>query len=168
MSRFFNNSNAVRLRDPENRQAAYRLFCDHIASGNPRHSFSVRTESFSIAWSTMERLMRENPDEFDPTMMEEAMAKRYAYWLEEGKKLMTGKYKHGSPVVWQTCMRNIFKDIGWDKAELHGQIPVQLVEGFTQVMEFLGMQQKKREVGLAENLPIDTESGESERKEGGG
>ena len=67
----------------------------------------------------MERYISENPGEFQPILMQEAQANRYKKWFCEGMALMKGKYKGGSPVVWQTIMRNIFKDVGWDKEQIN-------------------------------------------------
>lgn len=112
------NKRAVKLKDPDVRQEAYRQFCEHIAAGWPIESFFFDHPKQSVCWRTMLRYINENPAEFQPILMEKARAARYKRWMWEGMKLMMGKYKGGSPVVWQTIMRNIFKDVGWDREPL--------------------------------------------------
>lgn len=112
------NKRATKLKDPDVRQEAYRQFCEHIASGWPVEAFFFDHPMHSVCWRTMLRYINESPGEFQPILMDKAKSARYKYWLGEGKNLMVGKYKRGSPVVWQTCMRNIFKDVGWDREQI--------------------------------------------------
>lgn len=109
------NKFGVKLKDPEVRQEAYRQYCDHLASGYPKEAFFFDHPKHSVCFKTLDKYIRDNPDEFPSFLMQKAKALRYKYWIDEGKKIIQGIYKGGSPVVWQTCMRNIFKDIGWDR-----------------------------------------------------
>lgn len=111
------NKTATKLKKPDVRQEAYRQYCDHIASGLPKEAFFFDHPEHSLCWKTMERYIVENSKEFPSFLMEKARAARYKHWLGEGQKLMRGDYK-GAPTVWQTCMRNIFKDIGWDQEQI--------------------------------------------------
>lgn len=109
------NQNGLKLKDEEVRKEAYRQYCEHIASGYPKQAFFFSHPTLSVCWKTMDKYIADNPEEFPIFLMEQAKSRRYLYWLGEGKNLMQGHYKNGSPVVWQTIMRNIFKDEGWDQ-----------------------------------------------------
>ena len=111
------NRVAIRKDEPEIRQEAFKQYCDHLASGQPKQSFFFEHPTHSICWKTMEKYIDDNPSEFPTLLIEGAKSKRYQHWLKEGETIMKGGYKNGSPVVWQTFMRNIFKDIGWDRRE---------------------------------------------------
>lgn len=112
------NKRGIKLKDPDVRQEAFKQYCNHIASGLPKESFFFDHPVHSICWRTMERYISENPTEFQPILMEKAKAARYKHWFIEGQNIMKGEYKGGSPVVWQTIMRNIFKDVGWDREQI--------------------------------------------------
>lgn len=113
------NKNGLKLKQPAVRQEAYRQYCKHIASGKPKEAFFFSHPEHGVTWETMDVYIKENPVEFPPVLMQRAQAERYNFWLEEGGKLIRGEYKGGSPVVWQTIMRNIFKNIGWDRDQIN-------------------------------------------------
>jgi|ERR1700722_2798299 len=112
------NKRGLKLKDPDVRQEAYRQYCDHIAEGWPKEAFFFDHPEHSVSWETMDRYISENPTEFLPILMQKAQAARYKHWLGEGRTLMKGEYKGGSPVVWQTCMRNLFKNVMWDREQI--------------------------------------------------
>lgn len=109
------NQSGVKLKDPKLRQKAYKEFCDHIASGLPVEAFHFEDGEYSCCWATMLSYLEKYKDEFKTSKLKKAKAERYKVWLTHGQMLMKGKYKGGSPTVWQVCMRNMFKDIHWDK-----------------------------------------------------
>lgn len=112
------NKRGTKLKNPDVRQLAYDEYCKHIASGYPKEAFFFDHPDHSVSWKTMDRYISENPGEFPTIKMEQAKSARYKHWLGEGQTLMKGGYKNGSPVVWQTIMRNIFKDVGWDREQI--------------------------------------------------
>jgi hypothetical protein len=112
------NKFGLKLKDADVRQEAYRQYCEHIASGMPKEAFFFDHPIHSVCWKTMERYIGDNPNEFPSNLLEKAQADRYKHWLSEGQTLMKGGYKNGSPVVWQTFMRNIFKSNGWDREQI--------------------------------------------------
>lgn len=112
------NQRSVKLKDSDVRQDAYDQYCAHIASGLPKQAFFFDHPTHSVCWKTMDKYIAENPDEFPSIKVEKAKAERYKVWLEHGSLLMKGKYKGGSPTIWTVVMRNIFKDIGWDKEQI--------------------------------------------------
>ena len=111
-----NNENAIQLKDKESRQQAYKAFLLHVEGGDPLESFVYSNEKGErCCWKTLKKYMEESPGDFPSILMDIAMAKRYGYWFNIGRNLSIGKIKHGSPVTWSNIMRNIFKEIGWDK-----------------------------------------------------
>ena len=113
------NQNAVKLPTSELKQEAYRQFCQHLIEGWPKESWCFEHPDLSLTCETMEKYIEEgNEIDFPPILMKMAKAKRYKYWFGEGKTLMVGGYQHGSPVVWQTIMRNMFKEQKWDIKDL--------------------------------------------------
>lgn len=112
------NKYGTKLKDPEVRQEAYRQYCAHIGSGMPKQSFVFKHPDHSVTWETLDRYIAENPAEFPPILMEAAKAERYDHWFREGVALVRGQHKGGSPVVWQTIMRNMFRNLNWDREEI--------------------------------------------------
>lgn len=108
------NKRGLKLKDPDVRQEAFKQYCDHLASGYPKEAFYFDHPIHSVTWETMDKYIEENPTEFPSDLVRRAKSARYKHWLDEGNLLMKGKYRNGSPVVWQTIMRNIFKAEGWD------------------------------------------------------
>lgn len=108
------NQNGIKIKDPDARQDAYRDYCQHIADGYPKDAWFYKKNGHSLCYKTMEKYIADHPTEFLPILMEEAEAKRFKKWFDEGWSLIKGKYRGGSPVVWQTIMRNIFRSKGWD------------------------------------------------------
>lgn len=134
------NNYAVRIKDPATRQEAYRQYCKHIGEGWPKEAFFFDHVTQSACWRTIDRYIKGNPDEFDALLMEKARADRYKYWLEEGKKIQDGRYTKSSPIVWQTIMRNIFRDIGWDQDKILDALNDQR-EQFRDFMKLLALKQ---------------------------
>lgn len=111
------NKNAIKLKTPELKKEAYRQYLAHIAGGYPKESFSFDHPDIDITWETLDKYIEEDPTEFSPILMKKARAERYKTLFDEGITLMKGGYPGGSPVVWQTIMRNIFKAEKWDQKE---------------------------------------------------
>jgi len=111
------NKYKLKLKTPDIRQEAFRQYCQHLAEGWPKEAFVFDHPTISVTFETIESYIKKNPEEFSQVLIQCAMAKRFKHWMQEGIKLMQGGYKNGSPVVWQTIMRNLFKDYGWDKKE---------------------------------------------------
>jgi len=113
------NKNAVKLTTPELKREAYRQYCQHLIEGWPKEAWCFEHPDMSLTWETIEKYIEEGDEtDFPPILMKMAKAKRYKYWFGEGKTLMKGGYQNGSPVVWQTIMRNMFKEQKWDAKEI--------------------------------------------------
>lgn len=139
----FGSCNASKSKDTEKCIAAYEDYCRHLSEGYPKQAWSYCKDKFSLTYKTMDKYIKQDEINFPALLMEVAYAKRYMYWLEEGKKLMQGQYKYGSPVVWQTIMRNIFKDIGWDNDRHETDINPELTRQFSSLMDLLSQRQNK-------------------------
>ena len=112
------NTFAKKLSTLELKEEAYKQYLQHLEEGWPKEAWCFEHPDMTLTWQTMETYIKAEPDVFKSFLMSKAMSKRYKYWLKEGKTLMTGGYQHGSPVVWQTMMRNMFKEYKWDAKEL--------------------------------------------------
>jgi hypothetical protein len=137
------NKNGTKIKDAEMRQRAYKSFCDHIAEGYPQYAWFFDEDGYQLCWKTMRRYIDENPVEFPPLLMNRANSKKAKYWIDEGKKLMSGKYKGGSPVAWQTIARNTLKDEGWESAEVNKIMDPEQTKNFGQLIGLLHGLQKK-------------------------
>lgn len=112
------NKYNLKLKEPEIRQLAYQQYCKHIEDGWPKQAWCFDHPTVQITWETMDKYIKESPHEFDPYLKKRAESQRFKHWMEHGNCLMRGKYLHGSPETWKTIMRNMFKDIKWDRQEL--------------------------------------------------
>ena len=146
------NQYAVRLKDPAIRQEAYRQYCKHIGEGWPKEAFFFDHASQSASWQTLERYIKTCPDEFDIILMQQAKAMRLKYWIEEGKKIQDGRYTKSSPIVWQTMMRNMFRDIGWDQDKVLEALDDQR-EQFRDFMQLLKLKQVELQ-GMQANIVV--------------
>jgi hypothetical protein len=106
------NKNALKLKTPELKKEAYRQYCSWIASGKSKDGWKFHNSEISLTSKTMEKYIRENPDDFPSIHKEMAEADSFAFWEEIGIKMMLGQVEKPSPAVYQMFMRNKF---GWDK-----------------------------------------------------
>lgn len=154
----FGNKFGLKLKDPDVRQEAYRQYCDHIASGFPRESFFFKHPVHSVTWETMEKYIKENPDEFSPLLMAEARAKRFKYWFEVGRDITIGKIKRNSPVTWANIMRNCFKEYGWDRDinKVH-EVPEEFISASDRLTQQISeYQQEMRKVQKPAQIPLSS------------
>lgn len=113
------NKNAVILKEPEIRQIAYTDFCQHIADGFPLEAWSFSQDGYRCSWQTMMSYIKNDTiGEFNPILKEQAHAQAYKKLYSQGLRLMTGEIRGGSPVVWQTVMRNVNRRFGWDSEQI--------------------------------------------------
>lgn len=120
------NQRGVKLKDASMRQEAFKQYCEWIASGMPKEAFFFDHPTHYACWETIESYIEKYPSEFPPHLIKKAMSKRYQYWFNKGKNLVEGRMEqmdrdvrgNPSPQVWQTIMRNMFKNIGWDAEQV--------------------------------------------------
>lgn len=114
MGAHFGNQTGLKLKDPDIRIQAYNQYCDWIKSGNPKEAWTFRHPELSCTYKTMEKYIKENPNEFPPIQKELAESESYATWFGLGKEMMLGKVEKCQPAIYQMIMRNKF---GWDKED---------------------------------------------------
>lgn len=108
------NTNAVKLKDPDLRQEAYKQYCAHIASGLSKEAFCFNHPTIIITWNTLEKLIKENPVEFNPLLKEKAMSDQQALLESWCLESANGKNTKANTATLQMLMRNKF---GWDRKD---------------------------------------------------
>jgi len=108
------NKNAMKLNTPELRKEVFRQYCEWISHGWSRKSFVFDHPDISITWETVEKYMRDFPEELNENDRKVAEAVALKYWESQGVAMMTGQMDKCEPAIYQMMMRNKF---GWDKHE---------------------------------------------------
>lgn len=98
------------LESKELRKRAWHAYCEHVANGRLKQSFTYEEDGIGINYYTMWRQQKHHPEDCDPLPMEHARNCNAAYWEAIGHGLLTGKLK-GSPMLWISNMQNRF---GWN------------------------------------------------------
>lgn len=107
------NQKGVALKDPEIRQLAYKSYCDHLARGKVKKSWTFEKHGLQCTYKTMESYLSDE-EEFPPIHKELAEAKGYALWEEIVEQAASDKNTKANTACLQMIMRNKF---GWDKKE---------------------------------------------------
>lgn len=108
------NNYATKLKDPAARQRAYQAYCDWLAKGKTKKSFTYVEDDLMCIWATIENYIREAPQDFDPIKKELAYAAGCARWEQVVDDTADGKNKQASVPTLNMIMRNKYK---WDTAE---------------------------------------------------
>lgn len=107
------NTHAIKLNTMELKVEAYKQYCDWIAEGKSKESFVFDHPTLTLTHQTMERYIREFPNEFPAIHKLRAEARSLAHWESLGKQMMLGQIEGKiQPAIYQMFMRNKFK---WDK-----------------------------------------------------
>jgi hypothetical protein len=106
------NQLAKKLTTAELKKEAYEQYCDWLRKGNPKRGWVFKHPEMTLTFKTMDKYIRENPNDFPAITLEAAKAEGYMVWLNDGKKMMTGVIEKCQPAIYQMMMRNIW---GWDK-----------------------------------------------------
>lgn len=106
------NSHGTKLKNPSIRKEAFKQYCDWIASGKSKEGWCFEHPEFSVTFRTLEKYIKDNPNEFPPLQKEQAETKSYQVWEQRGYEMMIGNIKGCQPAIYQMFMRNKF---GWDK-----------------------------------------------------
>jgi hypothetical protein len=118
------NQYALKFSDPKDRQAVYRSYCDHLAEGKSKRSWTFEKNGTSLTWETMEKLIKEYPEEFDISHKRFATAKGYARWEKIITESATGLNPKANTATLQMIMRNKY---GWDKAGIDLEIDLDTI-----------------------------------------
>lgn len=108
------NNYGLKLKDPEVRQKAYQAYCDWLAKGKTKKSFTYEEDGLMCTWGTIESYAKDHPEEFDPAKKEVAYAKGCARWEQVVDDTGDGVNKQASVPTLNMIMRNKYK---WDTAE---------------------------------------------------
>lgn len=119
------NQHAKKLTTQDLKKQAYKQYCAHIAKGKSKRSWTFKHPEVSLRWETMEKYIRENPDEFDLEHMKIAICEGFARWEQVVEDSAEGLNEKANTASLQMLMRNKFK---WDKKdqEFDDQDPTEL------------------------------------------
>jgi len=109
------NQSAKKLKTAELKKDAYKQYCEWIATGKSKESWTFQHYKMSLTSKTMEKYIRENEIDFPPIHKEEAEAQSLKVWEERGLAMMLGQIEKCQPAIFQMFMRNKF---GWDKNDV--------------------------------------------------
>lgn len=104
----------------EGRRRAWEAYCAHIAKGLAPKSFRYHEENCHANFASMQRQLRDYPEDCDHDMLEDAEAANFGYWEKVGLDLMYGLIKFAIPSVWVMNMKNRF---GWEKDSAPKEAP---------------------------------------------
>jgi hypothetical protein len=110
---FAGNKHGVKLKDPDIRQLAYQKYCEWLAMGKSKKSFTFRSPEYSCHWQTLESYIKDK-NEFDPLQIELAKCEGCKRWEQVVEDSAEGKNKDANTASLQMLMRNKFD---WDKQE---------------------------------------------------
>jgi hypothetical protein len=108
------NQYGVKLKDPGVRQRAFKKFCEWIAKGKSKDSFTFKEDEFKCTYKTLLKYFEDNPQEFPTIEREYAFAEGYSVWEGVVEDSATGKNKKANTASLQMLMRNKY---GWDKRD---------------------------------------------------
>lgn len=157
------NQLAMKLDTPELRLLAYKSYCDHIAQGYPNRAWCME-KPVTLTWATIERYIRDYPDELDPVHKEVAKAKSYKKWFNIVADGATGRGTAGSPAYIQIMMRNMF---GWDRVSNEASDDISAVlwnqERVLTQIKSLQLQAQRQLPSVPQNLEeVDISTSDSE------
>jgi len=128
-----NTFNNKLYKHPEECQKAFNKYMEWIGSGKSIESFCYESNVMSITYKTLEKYIKEFPEDFPPSQKEQAQAKSLAVWEERGLTMMLGQIEKCQPAIFQMFMRNKF---GWDKEDMTKKNSNEtLVEKFLGIMD---------------------------------
>lgn len=104
------SKNALKCKDVESRQEAYKAYCLHIAAGFSGASFHT-----PCVEDTIQNYMKKYPTEFDLNELSRAKAKGRHVWEDIGFRGTIGRLKGFNALSWK-C--NVYNRFGWkDRTE---------------------------------------------------
>jgi len=107
------NKNNQKLKTSDLKQEAYKQYCEHLAKGKSKRSWTFKHPELSLTWERMEKYIADEI-ELDPIQKELAMADGYLEWEKIAEDSAKGVNKDANTASLQMVMRNKF---GWDKNE---------------------------------------------------
>lgn len=112
------NKYALALKTQEQKERAFKSFCDHLASGNSQWGWYIDEPDLKCTCETLMKYIQAEPDAFDSILKDISHRKGFQSWFETGKQMARGELKgNTSPHTWAVIMRNMFSRFGWWDAE---------------------------------------------------
>lgn len=108
------NQNGIVLKDPEMRQRAFNLLCQHLAKGKSIRSWYFEEGDHMCCYATMYSYIEKNPSEFPSIKKTVSEIKGYQYWESVCEDSATGVNPDANTASLQMVMRNKYK---WDARE---------------------------------------------------
>lgn len=108
------NQYGVKLKDPELRQLAYTKYCEWLARGKSKRSFTFVEGEFMCHYLTIESYMKLYPNEFDAKKKDVAFALGYSIWEDIADGTANGSNKKACVPALNMVLRNKY---GWDSSE---------------------------------------------------
>ena len=114
-----------KLKTADEREIAYKSYCDWIASGKSNKSWCYESDTLTLSYKCMETHIKEHPEDFPPLKRATAISKGLSVWEDMGKDMMTSK-ERCQPAIYQIMMRNKF---GWDKEDAEDKEKKEKIDG---------------------------------------
>lgn len=102
------------LKTEELRKEAYRQYCNHLAQGYHQDSWYFEHPELTLCSESMEKYIKEYPQELAPINKRVAKAKGLKIWEKVVEDSAKGDNEKANTASLQMLMRNKF---GWDKPE---------------------------------------------------
>lgn len=106
------SKNALKCKDVEARQEAFKAYCYHLSAGFSGSSFHT-----PCVEDTIKNYLRNYPKEFDLNALSRAKAMGRHVWEDIGKRGTMGALKGFNALSWK-C--NMFNRLGWKDRQEHG------------------------------------------------
>lgn len=107
------NKFGQKLTTDQLKKAAYNSYLDHISKGKTKRSWAFQKDKLTLTWETMEKYIREFPNEFDPILIQKAYCDGMAYWESIVDAGARSERKVDTATL-QMLMRNKFH---WDRKD---------------------------------------------------
>lgn len=139
------NNHREILNTPELRKLAYMQYCDHIAQGFSKLSWTLHHDSIRCTYWSIENAIKKYTEELDPILKQVAEAQGRKAWEQKLFDIAIGKNLKGNVAAAQMIMRNMF---GWDKPIVASQDAIQ--SAMTQFATMRGfLEEKGRQLGIS-------------------
>lgn len=106
------NNFRMKWKTAAERQAACDEFCAHIASGLSQECFP------GADWDTVQRYIKDFPEDFPSEKIEEAKRKQRQFWEIVGREGATGKTQGFNATAWIFNMKNRFRADWNDRSQV--------------------------------------------------
>ena len=134
------------LKTPELRQRAFEKYCAWVAKGKTKRSFYFEDEEndVSLTWESMEKYIRDYPQELDASKFAVAYSKGLDRWEKVLDDTADGVRKDTSIPAIQIILRNKYR---WDTEEHRNNMQ----EAKADLSQFVDSMQQGREEHVAKN-----------------